>query len=98
MPSECPSCGSPLAPGKEGDVDLRCTNPRSCPAQLSQRLKYLASRGAFDIEVLGWEGVARIWAGALVVMAILFFVTTKDEPDLAERRARGVAAACITGD
>ena len=38
---------------------------------------------------LGWEGVARIWAGALVVMAILFFVTTKDEPDLAERRARG---------
>ncbi len=38
---------------------------------------------------MGWEGVAKIWAAGLVVMAILFFVTTKDEPDLAERRARG---------
>lgn len=39
--------------------------------------------------VIGWDGVARVWAAGLVVMAILFFVTTKDEPDLAERRAQG---------
>ena len=39
---------------------------------------------------MGWEAVARIWAGGLVVMALLFFLTTRDEPDLAERRARGV--------
>jgi NNP family nitrate/nitrite transporter-like MFS transporter len=38
---------------------------------------------------MGWQGVARVWAAALVVMAVLFFLTTKDEPDLAERRARG---------
>lgn len=55
MPSECPSCGSPLAPEKEGDVDIRCTNPRSCPAQLTERIFHAASRGAFDIEALGYE-------------------------------------------
>ena len=54
MPSECPPAARP-APGKEGDVDLRCTNPRSCPAQLTERVYYAASRGAFDIEALGFE-------------------------------------------
>ena len=28
MPTECPECGSPLAPAKEGDIDLRCPNTR----------------------------------------------------------------------
>lgn len=55
MPAECPSCGAPLAPEKEGDVDIRCTNPRSCPAQLTERIFHAASRGAFDIEALGYE-------------------------------------------
>lgn len=55
MPSDCPSCGAPLAPEKEGDVDIRCTNPRSCPAQLTERIFHAASRGAFDIEALGYE-------------------------------------------
>ena len=53
MPSECPSCGTPLAPAKEGDVDLRCPNARSCPAQLAGRVEHLAGRGAFDVEALG---------------------------------------------
>ena len=57
MPTTCPSCGSPLAPEKEGDKDIRCPNARSCPSQLRERLFGLASRGAFDIEALGWEGV-----------------------------------------
>lgn len=55
MPTECPSCGSPLAPAKEGDVDIRCPNARSCPSQLRERVFALASRGALDIEALGWE-------------------------------------------
>ncbi len=37
----------------------------------------------------GWKSVALVWAGALTVMAILFFVFTKDDPDLAQRRASG---------
>ncbi len=55
MPTECPSCGTPLAPAKEGDVDIRCPNATSCPAQLRERVFHVASRGAFDIEALGWE-------------------------------------------
>ncbi|TDK26861.1 NAD-dependent DNA ligase LigA [Arthrobacter crusticola] len=55
MPTECPSCGTPLQPAKEGDVDIRCPNARSCPSQLRERVFHLAGRGAFDIEALGWE-------------------------------------------
>ncbi|WP_156230658.1 NAD-dependent DNA ligase LigA [Corynebacterium occultum] len=56
FPTLCPSCGTRLAPQKEGDADWRCPNTRSCPAQLSARLTYLAGRGAFDIEALGEKG------------------------------------------
>ncbi len=38
----------------------------------------------------GWEMVAQVWAAGLVVMAIVFWFTTDDDPDLAERRRRGV--------
>ena len=55
MPTHCPSCGTELAPAKEGDVDIRCPNARACPAQLRERVFALAGRGAFDIEALGWE-------------------------------------------
>ncbi|MBK6442014.1 MAG: NAD-dependent DNA ligase LigA [Actinomycetales bacterium] len=60
MPTHCPSCGSLLATEKEGDKDIRCLNARSCPAQLRERLFGLASRGALDIEALGWEGAAAL--------------------------------------
>jgi DNA ligase (NAD+) len=55
MPTRCPSCGTPLAREKEGDVDIRCPNARSCPSQLRERVFAVASRGALDIEALGWE-------------------------------------------
>lgn len=60
MPTTCPACGTPLAPSKEGDVDIRCPNTRSCPAQLRERVFHLAGRGAFDIEVLGYKGAAAL--------------------------------------
>ena len=53
MPTECPECGSPLAPSKEGDIDLRCPNTRACPAQVRGRVEHIGSRGALDIEALG---------------------------------------------
>ena len=37
----------------------------------------------------GWKTVALIWAAALLVMAVIFFLFTKDDPDLARRRATG---------
>ena len=55
MPTHCPSCGTPLAPAKEGDVDIRCPNQRSCPSQLRERVFHVASRGALDIEGLGFK-------------------------------------------
>jgi len=53
MPVHCPSCGAVLAPSKEGDIDLRCPNTRSCPAQVRGRVEHIGSRGALDIEALG---------------------------------------------
>jgi len=72
MPTHCPSCGTKLAPAKEGDVDIRCPNNRSCPAQLRERIFHVASRGALDIESLGWEA-----AGALLDAEVVH-----DEGDL----------------
>ncbi|MGZ5408905.1 MAG: NAD-dependent DNA ligase LigA [Aeromicrobium sp.] len=79
MPTECPSCGTPLAPTKEGDADIRCPNTQSCPSQLRERLTHVAGRGAFDIEVLGWEGaVALLDAGVLIDEGGLFGLTADD--------------------
>ncbi len=61
MPTECPSCRTPLKPEREGDKDIRCPNARSCPAQVRERVASLAARGAFDIEALGYEGVAALF-------------------------------------
>lgn len=58
MPKNCPECGTPLRPMKEGDIDLRCPNARSCPAQVRGRVEHAGSRGGLDIEVLG-EVLAR---------------------------------------
>jgi DNA ligase (NAD+) len=60
MPDECPECGTPLRPMKEGDVDLRCPNARSCPAQLRERLFYLAGRKSLDIEHFGYVAAAAL--------------------------------------
>ncbi|MCU1659257.1 MAG: NAD-dependent ligase LigA [Pseudonocardiales bacterium] len=73
MPTVCPECGSPLAPEKEGDKDIRCPNSQFCPAQLRERLFSLAARGALDIEALGYEGaVALLEAGAIADEGDLF--------------------------
>ena len=56
----------------EGDVDLRCPNSQSCPAQLRERLYYIGSRAALDIDVLGYEA-----ASALLDAKII-----KDESEL----------------
>ena len=55
MPSECPSCATPLVQEKEGDVDLRCPNKGACPAQITERLAHVGARSALDVEGLGDE-------------------------------------------
>ncbi|MFM2353154.1 MAG: NAD-dependent ligase LigA [Actinomycetota bacterium] len=60
MPANCPECGTALRPAKEGDVDLRCPNARSCPAQVRGRVEHIGSRGALDIEALGEVSAAAL--------------------------------------
>jgi DNA ligase (NAD+) len=99
MPTECPSCGTPLAPGKEGDVDIRCPNAKSCPSQLRERVFHVASRGALDIEALGWEAAIALTQPTepevppLVSEAALFDLKPEDlEPVKIrrEKRSKGV--------
>ena len=60
MPADCPECGTPLRPMKEGDIDLRCPNARSCPAQVRGRVEHIGSRGALDVEALGEVSAAAL--------------------------------------
>jgi DNA ligase (NAD+) len=82
MPATCPACHTKLAPAKEADVDIRCPNTRTCPAQLRERIFHLAGRGAFDIEMLGYVAVvALLDAKAIVDEGDLFDL---DAPRLAD--------------
>ncbi|MFD9456094.1 NAD-dependent DNA ligase LigA [Streptomyces sp. NPDC059985] len=60
MPAECPECGTPLRPMKEGDIDVRCPNGQTCPAQLRERIYYLAGRQSLDIENFGIVAAAAL--------------------------------------
>ena len=66
MPTHCPECGTELRHEKEGDADIRCPNARSCPAQLRERVFHVAGRGAFDIEVLGYEAATSLLESGLL--------------------------------
>lgn len=79
MPNRCPECDSPLRAMSEGDVDLRCPNNQSCPAQLRERIFYIGSRAALDIDVLGLESAtALLESKAIKDEGDLFALTAKD--------------------
>ncbi len=77
-PTHCPSCGTKLG-REEGEVDWRCPNTRSCPAQLRERLFHVAGRGAFDIEVLGYEAVGALLDCGLVTDEGDLFALTEEQ-------------------
>ena len=66
MPKKCPECGTTLRAMSEGDVDIRCPNARNCPAQLRERLYYIGSRAALDIDVLGYEAANALLSDKLI--------------------------------
>lgn len=66
MPKNCPECGTKLRAISEGDVDIRCPNTRSCPAQLRERIYYIGSRAALDIDVLGYEATNALLTDGLI--------------------------------
>ncbi|WP_073214142.1 NAD-dependent DNA ligase LigA [Streptomyces sp. NBRC 110465] len=77
MPSHCPECGTELRPMKEGDIDLRCPNARTCPAQLRERVFYLAGRKSLDIDHFGYVAAAALTRPLEPAEPVL-----KDESDL----------------
>ena len=79
MPTHCPECGTLLAPAKEGDVDIRCPNSRSCPAQLRERVFHLAGRGGLDIEGLGYEAATALLGAQIISDEGDLFTLTADD-------------------
>jgi len=79
MPTHCPSCGTELAPAKESDIDIRCPNTRSCPAQLRERVFHLAGRSAFDIEVLGYKAATALLETGVITDEGDLFALTEDQ-------------------
>lgn len=77
MPTHCPECGTELRPMKEGDIDLRCPNARTCPAQLRERVFYLAGRKSLDIDHFGYVAAAALTRPLEPAEPVL-----KDESDL----------------
>ena len=79
MQTKCPDCGSKLRAITEGDVDIRCPNTQSCPAQLRERIYYIGSRVALDIDVLGYEAANALLEDKLITdESDLFALSEKD--------------------
>jgi len=85
MPTHCPECGDELRAMSQGDVDIRCPNTQSCPAQLRERIYYIGSRAALDIDVLGYEAA----------IALLDAKIIKDESDLFNLTAKKLATSAF---
>ncbi len=66
MPTNCHECASELRAITAGDVDIRCPNTRSCPAQLRERIYYIGSRAALDIDVLGLEAAIALLTDQII--------------------------------
>jgi DNA ligase (NAD+) len=95
MPTHCPECGTELVRQKAGDVDQRCPNARSCPAQLRERLFHVAGRGSFDIEGLGYEAAtALLRSGVVHDEGDVFALTEEDllQVDLFRTKAGALSA------
>jgi DNA ligase (NAD+) len=83
MPTQCPECGSTLRAMSQGDVDIRCPNTQSCPAQLRERIYYIGSRAALDIDVLGYEAAVALLDAKIIT----------DESDLFDLTAQKLATS-----
>jgi DNA ligase (NAD+) len=95
FPTHCPECGTELT-REEGGVDWRCPNARSCPAQLRERLFHMAGRGAFDVEVLGYEAVSALLDHGLVADEGDVFTLTAEK--LAESEFFTVKAGALSAN
>jgi DNA ligase (NAD+) len=97
MPDACPSCGGPVW-REEGEVAVRCTNV-ACPAQRLERLVHWASRGAADIDGMGYEIVSRlVEAQQLRDVADYYRLTAEQLAELDMGRVRQDGSAVVLGN
>jgi DNA ligase (NAD+) len=95
MPDRCPVCGSAVD-HPPGEAMSRCTNA-SCPAQVYERVRHYASRGAMDIEGLGDVLAEQLTSGGYVKnIADLYSLdldTLLSVPRMGKKSAGNVLAA-----
>ncbi|NQT69830.1 MAG: NAD-dependent DNA ligase LigA [Desulfobacteraceae bacterium] len=89
MPRMCPVCKSEIVRA-EDEAAARCINI-ACPAQVKERIKHFASKGAFDIDGLGDKLVEQLVdAGLLFSYADIFYL---DEDKLKNLERMGPKSA-----
>ncbi len=76
MPEACPDCGSEVV-RLDGEAAHRCIG-LTCPAQIRERIRHFASRGAMDIEGLGEKLVAQLVDASLIHDPADIFYLTAD--------------------
>ncbi|MDI1483774.1 NAD-dependent DNA ligase LigA [Polyangium sp. y55x31] len=95
MPTVCPACGTAIV-RPEGEAVARCPN-LDCPAQALERVVHFASRGAMDIEHLGYATAqALLDRGLIRGPSDVFFLTEADLaglPGYKDRSIRNLLAA-----
>jgi DNA ligase (NAD+) len=78
MPGRCPFCGNPIVL-PEGEAKHRCTGGYECPARLREYLFHFASRGAMDIEGLGYKTVDLLLREGLITDPADIFTLDADD-------------------
>lgn len=94
-PERCPACGSKVV-REEGGVAFRCIG-LNCPAQVQEKIKHYASRGAMDIEGLGEKNVELLYSNGLIRHFVDIYKLRKDDllklPRFADKSAQNLIDA-----
>jgi len=93
MPSSCPVCNASVV-RTENEAVLRCVNT-SCPAQVKERMKHFASKGAFDIDGLGNKLIEQLVENGLLFSFADMFSLNKDTLENLDRMGPKSAANVV---
>ncbi len=94
--THCPECHTELT-RKEGEANHFCPNFYGCPPQIIGRIQHYISRKAMDIEGLGGETVALLYANGLVKDYSDLYELTVDQVIPLERMAQKSADNLVNG-
>jgi DNA ligase (NAD+) len=95
IPGKCPVCGSRVVREK-GEVAVRCIG-LNCPAQVQEKIRHFASRGAMDIEGVGEKNIELLYSKGLVSHFVDIYRLKKADllelPRFAEKSAQNLMDA-----